>query len=121
MSKPWVYVSSPYTLGDVALNVRFQCEIFDELIVQGVVPIIPLWSHFQHLMFPRSYEDWMGYDMDLIERCDACLRLPAKSHDPEYYQYESNGADREVARFKELGKPVFTSLGDFYEWLENQE
>lgn len=116
--KPTVYIASPYTKGDPALNTRFQCKMFDKLLKEGAIyPVVPLWSHFQHLLFPRSYEDWMRYDFETIERCDACLRLDAELPEFKYCIKESFGADREVKRFKELGKPVFYSIKELYLWI----
>ena len=42
----------------------------------------------------------------LVERCDACLRLPGASV----------GADLEVAAFGVAGKPVLTNLDDALAW-----
>jgi len=54
MKKLVIYIASPYTSGDVAMNTHFQCKVFDELLSDGrVIPIAPLWSHFQHTVFPR--------------------------------------------------------------------
>ena len=86
LNKPIVYIASPYTKGDVSINVHFQCKIFDELMDDGIVfPVVPLWSHFQHTIFPR---------------------------------HDSSGADGEVEEFKRLGKPVFFSKSELYEWVK---
>jgi len=99
----YLYLSGPYTLGDTALNVRNAIEAGDTLISEGYVPFIPHLSHFQHLICPRNYEDWMSLDLQWIERCDALIRLPG----------ESSGADREMVKADELGKPVFLGLNSF--------
>jgi hypothetical protein len=91
-----VYIASPYTKGDVAQNVRVQLDVADELMALGYCPIVPLFSHFQHLHKPRPYEDWMRIDEEKIRRCDVVLRLPG----------ESAGADREVRLAESLGIPV---------------
>lgn len=121
--KPLVYISSPYTKGDQALNARFQCKIWDLLARSGlVVPIAPLWSHFQHTVFPRPYEFWLEYDLDLIRSADfaACLRLDAECPGLGYVQRESSGADKEVALFKELDIPVFYSVPDLLAYVINR-
>lgn len=119
--KPIIYIASPYTKGDVAVNTRFQCEVFDKLMNDEIVyPVAPLWSHFQHIMFPRHYKDWIEYDKALIPRLDACLRLDAYHNNisyGEYHQHDSSGADGEVALFKSLNKPVFYSYEDLYKWV----
>ena len=122
--KPWVYIASPYTKGDCAINVRTQMQAFDQLLSLGVVPIAPLYSHFQHMFIPRPYQDWIALDLEVIQRCDACLRLGA-SHDyadgSTYRQFDSSGADGEVAECLRLGKPVFHSVEEVAAWLADRE
>jgi hypothetical protein len=121
MKKPLVYVASPYTQGDKGINTHFQCMMFDRMLSDGLVnPFVPLWSHFQHLLFPRPYEDWLSYDLDIILKCDALLRLTAEfSNDNiiDYNQYYSPGADREVAHADSNDIPVFYSVYDLYNWV----
>ena len=122
MPKPLIYVASPYTKGDPTINTHFQCRIFDQLLTDGVViPFVPLWSHFQHCIFPRHYQDWIDYDLDFIRSAGfaACLRLNATCfYLDDYLVTESPGADGEVALFTELGKPTFYSIEDLYEAVE---
>lgn len=119
--KPVVYIASPYTKGDPAINTRSQMQAFDELMNDGVVwPVVPLWSHFQHIAFPRHYQDWIDYDLALIERYDACLRLNSEYPPLSYRVTESSGADGEVKRFESLGKPVFYDKESLYEWAGNR-
>lgn len=76
MTKPKVYIASPYTIGSRTINAEFQCKIFDRLMHDGLVtPIAPLWSHFQHCLFPRPWKEWIEYDLEMIPLYDACLRL----------------------------------------------
>jgi hypothetical protein len=118
-SKPIVYIASPYTKGDPAINARFQCQVFDELMADGKVwPYAPLWSHFQHSVFPRHYQEWIDYDLALLPRFDACLRLNSEFPALGYVQAQSSGADGEVALFAKLGKPVFYNKIDLYTWLQ---
>lgn len=117
--RPVVYIASPYTQGDVAMNVHFQCKVFDQLLADGkVIPVAPLWSHFQHTLFPRSYEEWVSYDQSLLHLYDACLRLNVDVSALHYHQTESRGADSEVDAFRRLGRPVFFSLDDLYGWVD---
>jgi hypothetical protein len=118
--KPIVYIASPYTGGDVAMNTHFQCKIFDKLLGDGkVIPIAPLWSHFQHTVFPRPYTDWIEYDQSLLHLYDACLRLDAEITSADYY--ESTGADAEVDTFQQLGRPVFYSVDELYKWVDGEQ
>ena len=121
MNPAVVYIASPYTRGDQALNVRCQLAWWDELFSRGFTPIAPLWSHFQHLHSPRQYSDWVEYDNRIIALCDACLRVPATGT-PEYFytQKTSTGADAEVKLFEKLGKPVFYSLQDLEDWSKRR-
>lgn len=97
-----VYIASPYTLGDVAVNVKRQHDAFHEILAAGFYPYMPLFAHYQHLIHPEEYEKWMEWDMIWISRCNCLLRLEG----------ESKGADREVAHAEEIGIPVFYSLED---------
>jgi len=122
MKKPIIYIASPYTEGDPAINVRFQCRIFDRLLTDGRVwPVAPLWTHFQHTIFPRPYEDWLEYDKALLHLYDGCLRLVAEEPSLNYKEEDSSGADGEVEVFRAMGKPVFHTIESLYEWVESQK
>ena len=124
MGKAVVYIASPYSEGDTGINVRFQCDVFDRLLTDGVVlPWPPLWSHFQHVVHPRPYKDWLDYDLALIRRgtFDACLRLHAHCLKLGYMQTYSPGADREVIAFEQLGRPVFYDVPALYRWAATWE
>lgn len=119
MRKPTVYIASPYSRGEPAMNAHFQCKIFDQLLGEGkVLPVAPLWSHFQHILFPRAYQDWIDYDQAMLNLYDCCLRLDANLTSVGYYQSESAGADAEVESFMRMGKPVFHSIEELYSWVE---
>jgi hypothetical protein len=121
MEKPTVYIASPYSKGDSAINTHFQCEIFDRLLSDGrVLPVAPLWSHFQHLLFPRPYAEWIRYDREMLRLYDCCLRLDATCNRTGYTEGSSAGADGEVELFRAMGKPVFFSIEGLYEWLERR-
>lgn len=103
-----VFISSPYTIGDPEQNVLRQIACADKLMDLGFCPILPLLSHYQHLKFPRDYEDWMKIDFEKILRSDCVLRLPGKS----------KGSDREVAFAREKGIPVFNFIDELKEQYE---
>ena len=92
-----VYISSPYTVGDQAVNVRRQLEASDNVLSAGLCPYTPLLSHFQHMHNPRPYKHWMDTSLEMLSRCDALIRLTGKS----------KGADQEVKLAKKLKIPVF--------------
>jgi hypothetical protein len=119
MSLPIVYIASPYRSGDLAVNTRFQMQIWDQLLDERlVIPFAPLWNHFQHLVFPRHYQDWLNYDKALIKAgvFNACLRLDTIFPQLDYLQTESSGAHGEEALFRVLGLPVFKTIYDLYDW-----
>jgi hypothetical protein len=119
LKKYTVYIASPYSKGDPALNAHFQCKIFNKLLDDGkVLPVAPLWSHFQHILFPRPYNDWINYDQDMLSLYDCCLRLNANLPALDYYVKESSGADAEVETFIKMGKPVFYSIDELYLYVE---
>lgn len=96
-----IYIASQYTVGDAAVNVRRQMDAADQLITLGFAPFVPLMSHFQHMVHPRDYNDWIRLDQDWILSCDVLLRLPGGP---------SVGADLEVAWAKKNGIPVVYSI-----------
>jgi hypothetical protein len=100
-----VYIASPYTKGDVAVNVKTQLDCADELMTLGFAPFAPLYSHFQHMAHPRPYSDWIKIDKEWVLVCDCVLRLPG----------ESSGADGEVELAKTNGIPVYYSIRDLIE------
>ena len=104
MGKIKVYIASPYTKGDVAVNVKFQMDIANALMDEGFVPFVPLYSHFQHMAHPRPYTDWIELDLEWIPFCDCLLRLGG----------ESSGADGEVNHAEENHIPVYWSLDALY-------
>lgn len=97
-----VYIASPYTLGDVAVNVKAQMDCADALIERGYAPFVPLLSHFLHMANPRPYETWTALDDAWIPDCDYLLRLPGAS----------KGADREEELARSLQIPVVYAIED---------
>jgi hypothetical protein len=102
-----VYIASPYTIGDVAANVRFQIDIADKLMSKGYAPFVPLYSHFQHMIHPHPYTLWLIIDLEWVKVCDALLRLGG----------ESAGADAEVDYAEEQNIPVFYSIDELEEYF----
>lgn len=100
-----VYIASPYTIGDVAVNVKRQLDCANELIELGFCPFAPLYSHFQHMAHPQPYDTWVKLDVEWVQVCDCLLRLDG----------ESKGADGEVKHALEYSKPVFYSVSELVE------
>ena len=97
-----VYIASPYTKGDVAVNVRKSFEVADQLANLGFLPFPPLFTHFWHFLIPHPYGFWTKNDLEWILHCDMVLRMPG----------ESSGADKEVEFAKVNGIPVYMSIAD---------
>jgi len=103
-----VFISSPYKIGDPAMNVRAQIKASHQLMNYGYTPFLPLLSHFQHLVLPRPESDWLANDLKWLEVCDVVLRLPG----------ESAGADIEVAHAIKLDIPVVYSIDELKNHLQ---
>ena len=74
-----VYVAGPYTLGDVALNVRAAIDAGNELLHNGHAPFVPHLSHFWHIIHPVEYRVWLAFDIEWLKVCGALIRLPGDS------------------------------------------
>lgn len=103
-----VFISGPYTKGDVALNVKKAMDISNVLMEQGYAPYCPHLTHFLHMNKRQPYEKWLELDCQFLVLCDAIYRIEG----------ESNGADKEVKLAEERGIPVFYSLEILYKQLK---
>lgn len=111
-TKPLVYLAGPYTQPDCVENTHDALKIGTWLVEDGLVtPFIPHVSLLWHMVTPRPYDFWLDYDIEVLAKCDALLRLPG----------ESAGADKEVAFALDCGIPVFYSKTDLREWAKGQE
>lgn len=116
--KPFVYIASPYTKGDSCINAWVQIQMFNELMDDGIVwPYIPLVSHFLHTTHPRKYQDWIDYDLDIINKMDALFRIDADCEHMNYHVSESSGADGEELKASDIKLPVFYKKDDLYCWV----
>ena len=106
-----VYIASPYTKGDCAINVRNSFLAAEELRKYNFLPYAPLWTHFWHFLSPHPYEYWTKMDLEWLEVFDCILRLPG----------ESSGADNEVTYMLDLGKPVIWSIDDLITYVYEKE
>lgn len=107
--KAMVYIAGPYTKPDPVENSHKAILVWKQLWDTGkITPICPHVSLMLHLVVPLPYQVWLDYDIEIMDRCDAVLRIPG----------ESSGADKEVARARELGIPVFESVEELTSWVE---
>lgn len=105
-----VFISGPYTLGDVAINVKNAMNVANDLINAGYAPFCAHLTHFLHINNQQPYEKWIEIDLVFLETCHALLRIPG----------ESKGAEIEVMTAKRLGIPVFYSLNELIEYFNRQ-
>ncbi|MUP36810.1 DUF7768 domain-containing protein [Labilibaculum euxinus] len=103
-----IFISGPYTKGDVALNVKKAMDVSNILMERDYAPYCPHLTHFLHMNNQQPYEKWLELDCQFLVLCDAIYRLDG----------ESNGADKEVKLAKERCIPVFYSLEDLYNHFE---
>lgn len=111
LGMPLVYVAGPYSHPDPAANVRRAIGYAEQLPKLGAVPVIPHLSHLWHLIEPHEYEWWLAYDLALLARCEALLRMRG----------DSAGADREVEWATAHGIPVAHSLSELDRVLDQIE
>lgn len=122
-----VYVAHPISKGSLVANLMAAHGAGMALLKAAVPCIVPggscFWGSVTLNMPPLAgfipevlptgtvHGDWYGMDLVIVSRCDAVLRLPG----------ESTGADLEVARATELGKPVFHDVDSAIAWANKQE
>lgn len=97
-----IYIAGPYTHPDPVVNTRIAIDAWNKLIAAGNTPIVPHVSMLLHLVYPKPIEFWYKYDIEIMKRCDAVLRLPGNSI----------GADAEVRAAKDIGLPVYEMTAD---------
>jgi nucleoside 2-deoxyribosyltransferase len=95
-----VYIAGPYTKGDPVINTHNAIKAGEMLASFGFVPFIPHLTHFWHFLYPHDADYWYRYDFNWLDTCDCLLRLPG----------ESKGADEEMRRMIDQGKPCFLDI-----------
>jgi len=105
-----IYLASPYTKPDPAVNVRNAVLAADRIAKAGYAVFVPVLTHLWHMISPHDYEFWMTQDFAWIPACDAMVRLAG----------ESVGADREVDEARRLGVPVYFGVDDLLEALAGE-
>lgn len=102
---PKVYIAGPYSRGDVVRNVAKAIIASNYLMGKGYRVYVPHLSHFQHMMEPRNYWDWLEHGVGWLLDCDCVLLLPGPSM----------GATLECQIAAQFDIPVFTSAKDLEE------
>lgn len=119
-TKPLVYLAGPFT-SHPTHNTNNMAQWWNILqwgrYANKATFICPHWSALQDMVMPRTWEEWLKYDKELLDSCDAVIRIHG----------ESTGADEEVAYARKLGLPVFFHSPDIHskwgmelqKWIEN--
>lgn len=102
-----VFISGPYSKGDVAQNVKIAMDMANELINHGFAPYCPHLTHFLHMNSWQPYEKWLEIDCEFLVLCDAVIRLAG----------ESSGADNEVELAKRTDIPIFYNIDELVDFL----
>ncbi len=97
-----VFISAPYTIGDVIVNSRNAILAGDEVAGLGHIPFIPHLNIQWHMVCPHEPDFWYEYDLKWLDVCDVILRLPG----------ESWGADREVQYAESKGIKVIYGINE---------
>jgi hypothetical protein len=95
-----VYITGPYTKGDVACNVKRVIEVADKIANLGHIPFVPHLFHFWHLFHHHPKEFWMKMDLKWLSCCDVLFLLAG----------ESEGAITECKFALENGIEIVTSI-----------
>jgi|AntAceMinimDraft_4_1070372.scaffolds.fasta_scaffold08840_6 hypothetical protein len=106
-----VFVSSPYTKGDMVKNLNDHFKISNKLIDLGFAPFVPLLYHYLEIHQIRDYDVWLDIDLEWLKQSDIMLRLPG----------ESSGAEMEEKIANMSGIPVFYNIEDLLNYSEQQK
>lgn len=94
--KPLVYIAAPYSSEPVA-NTGIAIDAGNWLMDRGYNVVVPHLSLFMHMRRPRTYDEWLGFTIGWMKRCDVVVRLPG----------DSRGSDTELFEASQCGIPVF--------------
>lgn len=110
--KKMIYVAAPYSaakLTDVVRNVQKAISGGEAISQMGHHALIPHLCHMWEDEYPHPYDFWIELTMAYMLRCDAVYAMCPKG--------VSNGVDGEIAKAEEIGMPVFFSLDELEEYL----
>lgn len=101
--RPLLYMAGPYTNPDPVANTHAVCKAAMHVYEQTQwCPVVPHLSLLWHAVTPRHEVHWYEYDLHLLRKCDAIVRLPGASV----------GADNEIVFARNHGIEIvsFESL-----------
>jgi len=74
-----IYVAGPYTYGDVENNVRKNLLVGSAFVDAGFEAYCPLLNHYQHVLKPRTHDEWVDHDIEWMGACDCLYRTRGRS------------------------------------------
>lgn len=105
---PLIFIAGPLeSSGSMLRNVSDACAAGAQIMDIGAIPVIPHLSAYADALYPRERAAWLRLGLALLERCDACYRVPGSSV----------GADAEVDRAGQLRIPIFTTMPAIVDWM----
>jgi len=113
MEKAKIYISSPYSVGDIEASVERQIATASLLIEAGCNPYVPILNRFIYLRWKKNEEVLLSLNFKWLIACDAVYRL----------QGNSTIADREVEIAKSKKIPVLYSMMEVLDfiWLHKRQ
>jgi hypothetical protein len=108
--RPLVYIAAPYAHPDPVENTHRAIKAADKLHATGLVTChVPHLTMLWHTVSPHPADHWYDYDLAILARCDALLRLPGGS----------TGADNEVRFATERGILTFDDEIELLKWARS--
>lgn len=110
VDRAFVYCAAPYQFPDPVENTHRTVKVADRLDSTGIITAyVPHISLLWHLIVPHDADFWYSYDLAVLNRADALLRLPGVSV----------GADNEVQFAEDHNIEVFWEIDDLIAWAES--
>ena len=95
-----IYISGPYTTGDIDVNIQRARKVAIDLWEMGHSVICPHLNTYRfEVDCKATYEQYIKGDLEMISRVDALVMLPGWGG--------SRGASVEWNHAKELGIPIY--------------
>lgn len=95
-----VFISGPYSHGDIAINVKNAMETASKIIEMGAAPFCPHLYHFLHIHREQDYNKWLEIDISFMLSCDCIYVIDGYSP----------GSEREIEIANENNIPIFKTF-----------
>ena len=104
--KKLIYIAAPYTYPDPIENTNKVIKTAEQIIQVGHLPYIPHLNLLWHIVVPHPPEFWYAYDLAILKRCDALLRVEGLSE----------GVEREVQFAIDNNILIIYGIDNFINW-----